>query len=112
MTPEGKVKAKIKAWYKANLPNHWRVSPRGGPFGKQGCSDDVICYLGFFIAVEVKAEDGSLTPMQEKNLRDVQAAGGVAAVVKGFDVERLERIKSIVERRHAAMQIGLRCLSQ
>lgn len=112
MTPEGKVKVKIKAWYKENLPGHWRVSPRGGPFGKQGCSDDVICYLGFFLAVEVKSDTGELTPLQVKNLRDVQAAGGVAAVVKGFDVQRLEKIKQIIEHKHKALQIGLQCLSQ
>jgi len=112
MTPEGKVKVKIKAWYKANLPNHWRVSPRGGPFGKLGCSDDVICYLGFFIAVEVKAPDGTLTALQMKNLKDVQAAGGVAAVVRDFDVSRLEKIKQIVEHKYKALQIGLECLSQ
>lgn len=112
MTPEGKVKVKIKQWYKANLPNHWRVSPRGGPFGKQGCSDDVICYLGFMIAVEVKSDTGDLTALQLKNLRDVQAAGGIAAVVRGFDVERLEKIKQIAEHRYKALQIGLQCLSQ
>lgn len=111
MTPEGKVKIKIKQWYKDHLPNHWRVSPRGGPFGKQGCSDDVVCWLGFFIAIEVKAEDGHLTPMQLKNLQDVQAAGGVAAVIRGYDTARLQQVKSIVEKRHHALQVGLEALS-
>lgn len=107
MTPEGKVKVKIKRWYDSNLPDHWRVSPRGGPFGKQGCTDDVICWLGFFVAIEVKSEDGELTPIQLKTLKDVQAAGGVAAVVRGFDVDRLERIKQIVLAKYEALQLGL-----
>ena len=112
MTPEGKVKQKIKQWYKDNLPNHWRVSPRGGPFGKTGCSDDVICWLGFFVAVEVKSETGQLTDLQLKNLRDVQLAGGIAAVVKGYDVDRLELVKQLVLNKHEALQAGLKCLSQ
>jgi hypothetical protein len=105
-TPENKVKRKIKEWYDANLPGHWRVSPRGGPFGKQGASDDILCWLGFFIAVEVKSDVGELSPMQLKNLRDVQKAGGVAAVVKGYDVARLNQIKSIVQAKHDAMIKG------
>lgn len=106
MTPEGKVKQKIKRWYDENLPDHWRLSPRGGPFGKAGASDDIICYLGFFIAVEVKSDDGTLSAIQLKNLKDVKKAGGVAAVVKGFDVARLDIIKSLIEKKHADMKKG------
>lgn len=107
MTPEGKVKVKIKRWYEQNLPGHWRVSPRGGPFGKAGTGDDVICYLGFFVMIEVKSDDGQLTGLQTNCLNAVAKAGGVAAVVKGFDVERLFVIKSMVDEKHAAMVRGL-----
>ena len=106
MTPEAKVKVKIKRWYADNLPDHWRVSPRGGPFGKQGCADDIICWLGFFIAVEVKSESGELSAMQLKGLQDVQKAGGVAAVVRGFDEDRLLTIKELVLQKHRALQLG------
>lgn len=108
MTPEAKVKLKIKRWYADNLHGHWRVSPRGGPFGKQGCADDIICWLGFFVAIEVKSDDGSLTPIQLKSLQDVEAAGGVAAVVKGYDVVRLEAVKTAVLEKHRALQLGLK----
>lgn len=110
MTPEAKVKVKIKAWYKANLPGHWRVSPRGGPFGKQGCADDIICWHGFFIAVEVKSDEGELTALQRKGLQDVHEAGGIAAVVKGYDEERLNLIKQIVLRKHEALKAGMKQL--
>lgn len=106
MTPEAKVKVKIKRWYDQNLPNHVRVSPRGGPFGQQGVADDLICWLGFFIAIEVKSDTGQLSPMQVKNLKDVQKAGGVAAVVKGYDVVRLQQIKAIVQQKYNWMMAG------
>ena len=92
-TPEGKAKAKIRQWYKDNLPGHWRVSPRGGPFGKAGCPDDLLCWMGVFIAIEIKSDVGDLTALQIANLKLIQAAGGVAAVVRGYDIVRLQAIK-------------------
>lgn len=96
MTPEGKAKVKIRQWYKDNLPNHWRVSPRGGPFGKAGCPDDLLCWYGIFIGIEIKSDEGELSALQKLGLKQIAAAGGVAAVVRGYDVPRLEAIKRAV----------------
>lgn len=94
MTPEGKAKLKIRQWYKDNLPGHWRVSPRGGPFGKAGCPDDLLCWRGIFIAIEIKSDEGEPTALQIANLKQISAAGGIAAIVRGYDVRRLEAIKA------------------
>jgi len=94
MTPEGKAKVKIRQWYKDNLPGHWRVSPRGGPFGKAGCPDDLICWRGIFIAIEIKSDTGDTTALQDIALRDIKNAGGIAAIVRGYDVARLNAIKA------------------
>ncbi len=96
MTPEGKVKRKIKDWLKVNMPDHWAISPRGGPFGKAGCPDILICWIGIFIAIEVKADDKAfISDLQIAQLKLITKAGGVAAVVKGYDTSRLNLIKSI-----------------
>jgi hypothetical protein len=92
-TPEGKVKIKIDKWLDENLPGNWRVKPRGGPFGKGGCPDILICWKGIFIAIEVKADDGTATDLQMVQLRKIAQAGGVAALVKGFDLEKLALVK-------------------
>lgn len=94
MTPEGKVKEKIKKWLDLNMPGHWRVMPRGGPFGKAGCPDILICWQGIFIAIEVKSDEGDATALQIMNLKKILSAGGVAALVRGYDVPRLELIKA------------------
>ena len=96
MTPEGKAKVKIRQWIKDNMPGSWRVSPRGGPFGKTGCPDDLICWRGTFIAIEIKSETGDPTSSQVNELKLITKAGGVAAVVRGFDVNRLQSIKNRV----------------
>jgi len=99
VTPEGKAKVKIRQWYKDNLPGHWRVSPRGGPFGKQGCPDDLLCWQGVFIAIEIKSDEGELQALQKLHLKLITEAGGVAAVVRGYDVPRLNAIKQAALRK-------------
>ena len=95
-TPESKVKLKIDKWLDANMPDHWKVKPRGGPYGKAGCPDILICWRGIFVAIEVKSDVGEPTALQIMNLKMIQKAGGVAALVRGFDVARLEAIKTRV----------------
>lgn len=96
MTPEGKAKVKIRQWYKDNLPGHWKISVPGGPFGKNGTPDDLLCWHGVFIAIEIKSDVGDLTALQKMQLALISKAGGVAAVVRGYDVQRLEAIKRAV----------------
>lgn len=96
MTPEGKAKQRIGRWLDANMPSHWRVMPRGGPFGKIGCPDILICWMGIFVAIEVKSESGQASGAQMAQLKLIQQAGGVAAIVRGFDEARLIQIKELV----------------
>lgn len=110
-TPEAKVKRKVHQWLDINMPGHWRVSPRGGPFGKQGCPDDLVCWHGFFIAIEEKSLEGDASAMQMIQLKRIQQAGGVAAIIKGYDVVRLEKIKAIILAKVAAMERGSNVVS-
>lgn len=95
-TPESKVKRKIDEWLVKRMPGHWQVKPRGGPFGKIGCPDQLICWHGFFVAIEAKSAEGHATDAQIAQLKLITKAGGVAAVVKGYDVARLEKIRELV----------------
>lgn len=94
-TPEGKVKRKLDEWLDANMPGHWKVKPRGGPFGKAGCPDVLICWQGVFIAIEVKSDVGEPSALQIMNLKMIQKAGGVAVLLRGYDVNRLALMKQI-----------------
>lgn len=101
MTPEGKVKEWIKKWLDTNMPGHWRVMPRGGPFGKGGCPDFLICWMGVMIAIEAKAEGGQVSALQFNQLKQIGEAGGVAAVVMGKDETKMQLIKHTVLARFA-----------
>lgn len=100
MTPEGKIKQKIRKWIIDNLSAPiWLYWSPGGAFGKAGTPDLLICWRGLLIAIEVKTESGHLTALQTNALKELQSAGAIAAVVRGFDVPRLEAIKQLAEQK-------------
>ena len=80
MTPEKKVKDKVKALCKQC--NAYYAMPMGTGYGNAGVPDFLICSNGRFIAVETKADATKKpTTLQEKNLANIRAAGGVALVI-------------------------------
>lgn len=99
MTPEGSVKVWAKRQYDILFPGHWYVSPRGGAFGKAGCPDHLICWMGVFIAIEVKSLEGSASGLQMLALKEIQASGGVAAILRGKDLNKLLAIRNAVMKK-------------
>jgi hypothetical protein len=66
--------------------------PPGGFYGKAGMMDYIGVYSGVPFAIEVKRDGEEPTELQFKRLRDFDKAGGIAAVIKGKDYNRLEAI--------------------
>ena len=78
-TPEVKVKDKVKAVLK-NLGAYY-VMPVTGGYGNSGAPDFLVCYKGRFIGIECKAGRNKPTALQEKNLREIEDAGGSSLVI-------------------------------
>ena len=87
-TPEAKVKEKIKKILKEH--GVYYAMPMGTGYGNSGVPDFLCCLQGQFVAIEAKAGKGIPTALQEKNLRDIKAAGGYAWVV---NEENLDEFK-------------------
>lgn len=87
-TPEKLVKDKIKKLLKEH--NVYYAMPMGTGYGNSGVPDFLCCVNGKFLAIEAKAGKGIPTALQEKNLRDIKAAGGVALVVNETNIEELK----------------------
>jgi hypothetical protein len=87
MAFSAETEMKIHAWFKRELlkryPKAYTFKPSGGPYGKKGTHDYIFCIDGLFFSVEIKKENGSVTALQEKTMRDVHAAGGFSAVLRG-----------------------------
>ena len=77
-TPEGEVKAKLKAWLDVRGAYHfWPVQTGMGARG----IDCYTCFAGRFIAYECKAYGCKPTALQRKILEDTDKAGGMAFIV-------------------------------
>ena len=90
MTPEGKVKKKV-AKHLDDLGCYYFYPATGG-YGKSGVPDIVGCYNGTFFGIELKAGNNKPTPLQEKNLRDIDAQRGIAIVVNEDNMNEVEAI--------------------
>jgi hypothetical protein len=81
MTPEGRVKTQVKDWLNAH--GVWHFSPVSNGMGRHGIPDLICCYQGRFLGIECKApgKRHTVTPLQQRELRKIDAAGGIALVV-------------------------------
>lgn len=90
MTPEGRVKAKIKARLKER--GIWFCMPIGTGYGTSGVPDFICCANGRFLAIEAKAPGRArnTTVLQDQQIMAIHKAGGVAVVVD--DPKQLEHL--------------------
>lgn len=78
-TPEGKVKKKVKETL-ATMGAYY-VMPVTGGFGNSGIPDILCCYEGRFIGIECKANGGTVTQLQMKNLNEIVTQGGISLII-------------------------------
>jgi len=89
MTPEGRVKAKIKALLK-KYDRLWYFMPVPGGFGVRTV-DYIGCYRGVFFVIEAKRPGKDATDLQKLTLQAVRDAGGAAFLIN--DDETLAKFK-------------------
>ena len=101
MTPEAKVKTKIKAVLKEE--GVYYAMPIGTGWGNSGVPDFLCCVNGRFLGIEAKANGNKPTELQKKNLMDIELSGGYTAVINenASDLQYLvELIKQLKELHH------------
>ena len=88
MTPEGKVKKKVKEYLQSI--GAWYYMPVSNGMGRVGCPDILVCYKGLFMAFETKAPGKikNVTANQQREIDEIQRANGLAHVVD--DVEQVK----------------------
>jgi len=87
MTPEAKVKTKVKKV----LDEHkvYYFMPATGGYGRAGVPDIIACFNGQFIAIETKAGKGKTTALQERELSRIAESGGVTFVINEDNLDDL-----------------------
>ena len=90
MKPEAKVKKVVVRQLK--LLGAYYFYPVTGGYGMSGVPDIVGCYKGKFFGIECKAGSNKPTPLQRKNLTDIELAGGIAVVVNEKNMDIVEAL--------------------
>lgn len=86
---EAKINAEVKN-YLSTLPQCWfyKTTDRF----VVGVPDILVCYKGYFIALELKSDTGKPTPHQMDKLLKIILAGGRSAIIRD-----LEEVKAIIK---------------
>ena len=97
MTPEGKVKKKVKEYLQSI--GAWYYMPVSNGMGRVGCPDILVCYKGLFLAFETKAPGkiANVTANQQRELDGILRVNGSAHVVD--DVEQVKAVIDTIERK-------------
>lgn len=90
MTPEGKVKAKVKK-YLTEMGAYYAMPATGG-YGLSGTPDFLVCYRGRFVGIECKAGKNKPTALQLAALDRIASAGGLALVIDENNVDELKEL--------------------
>jgi len=95
VTPEGKVKEKVKKVLK-EFGVYYHMPVTNG-MGKPSL-DFICCHKGRFLAIETKTEKGKLTLRQEATIDEMQKAGAIVLVIRGeSDSETFAILRSFLE---------------
>ena len=88
---ESWCQARIIKWLREAYPRAFIWKAAAGPYSQCGIPDICMVLNGRFYGFEVKRpEVGRLSKIQEQTIKEINAAGGIAAVVSyPEDVERI-----------------------
>ena len=90
MGQEKNFENKIKGWLKAN--DCYFVKFFANRMTKTGVPDILACVNGFFVGIEVKAQNGKPSELQLYNVRKIREAGGFAYIVYPSGWNTLKKI--------------------
>ena len=88
MAAEKNFETKIKAFLASE--GAWFVKFFANRMTKSGIPDILACVNGYFVGIEVKAENGIVKPLQKRKCEEIRKAGGFAFVVYPSGYEQLK----------------------
>ena len=80
MAEEKQFEEKVKRLLKSR--GAWVLKTWGGGLQRSGIPDLLICYKGKFMGIELKAEKGRVSELQNRELKLIRDAGGMGFVLR------------------------------
>lgn len=90
MTPEAKVKAKVRKLLDELHIYYFFPATHG--YGRSGVPDIIGCFKSLFVAIECKAGKGKLTALQEREIESIKTAKGFTFVAREDNIEELRSL--------------------
>lgn len=90
MAEEKTFENKVKRYLKSKGVYHFKYF--GNAYSTAGILDLTLCVNGHFVAVELKAEKGKLSPLQEYNIKEIEKSGGIAIVLRPSGFESFKKL--------------------
>lgn len=89
MTPEGKVKDRVKKILKKLYADVYIYMPVANGYGRRAAPDFFIIIEGLMFGIETKANGNVPTELQEREMRALRRAGACVLVINEDNVESL-----------------------
>ncbi len=102
--PETRLQQRIQKAIRKEYPSSFFFKHWGGPFSPAGIPDLIGCVEGLFFGFEVKLPDekrSKTSDIQDETIADIEAAGGVARVVRSPE-DALRYIAAAISDRNAS----------
>ena len=76
------------------------IKTHGDRFTKVGTPDIIACVKGYFVAVEVKAENGKPSELQKYHIEQIKNAGGYGFILYPKDFEKFKKVVETLLTSH------------
>lgn len=102
MMQTGKNKPKLESNFQEQVEKlirskgGYRVKVHVSAFQDQGTPDILCCYLGRFVAFELKVDGNHLSDIQKIRIRQIKHAGGIAKGI--YSLEEIEETLYEIQR--------------
>lgn len=93
MAQEKQFENKVKKYLKDQ--GCWVLKTWSNGIQREGIPDLLVCWKGYFLGIELKAENGKVSDLQQWNLDQIGKAGGIGIVLYPHD---FEEFKDFIER--------------
>lgn len=96
MKTETQTKKEIAAYLDSLGEKCWHTAFHNVGYGRKGIPDRIVCYRGFFFAIEVKRDEGATaTAWQQREIDAIHKAQGYACVV--WSVRQVRNVISQID---------------
>lgn len=89
MAEEKQFENKVKRYLKSK--NIYYFKYFGNAYSTPGILDLTLCINGKFVGVELKAEKGKVSALQEYNIKRIKESGGIAIVLRPSEFDKFKK---------------------